>query len=301
MSERRTNRVVSPNALPSRNTSLELGIENASVAGTSLSKTTSSELARKDIFPFEKLPPELRNRIYEEALVAGGPIFISRYKNRDASQTMDAYRFASMVQIPAKRPSRQTNFFYKEHHEAAILRLNRTIYEEARPILYGKNTFNFAIPTTLREFYFKFKSGSKLIEDIELDEVGKRGYYDGTMVPSIRHLRLRSSADTSTLEALGSWIYENWVVWLLRKINRLACGHGYRCLCASNLTIESLSRVLELEMSRVTIVDVHDHGKQRKFDPTLDMEELMGWILKKWRDDIKVHKERVEQRRGMRW
>jgi len=83
---------------------------------------------------FTKLPMEVRNMIYGYLLVT--PEIISH-----------AHELVGGVQT----------VLAENHHpipglDAAILRTCRSIYEEALPILYGRNTFLFQHPDQIRAF-----------------------------------------------------------------------------------------------------------------------------------------------------
>ncbi|KAL8871609.1 MAG: hypothetical protein Q9174_002599 [Haloplaca sp. 1 TL-2023] len=83
---------------------------------------------------FLSLPLEIRNMIYRELLVSG-----------------------TAIKKPHKLVWNKKSIMVSSLHpvkdiDSAILRACRTIYDEALPVLYGKNTFEFCKPRKLRDF-----------------------------------------------------------------------------------------------------------------------------------------------------
>ena len=83
---------------------------------------------------FLSLPLEIRNMIYRELLVS-----------------------ATAIKKPHKLVWNKKSIMVNSLHpvkdiDSAILRVCRTIYDEALPVLYGKNTFEFCKPRKLRDF-----------------------------------------------------------------------------------------------------------------------------------------------------
>lgn len=96
-----------------------------------LSFTTRLALARvqdsKKSFPFEKLPPETRNRIYDYLLI-----------NEDSYIPMQLRSGQGGLQYGLKPRSRSRACF-------SMLFLNKAIHREASSFLYGANAFHFDI------------------------------------------------------------------------------------------------------------------------------------------------------------
>ncbi|KAL9606285.1 MAG: hypothetical protein Q9179_000560 [Wetmoreana sp. 5 TL-2023] len=83
---------------------------------------------------FQTLPLEIKNMIYSELLVSAQPI-----------------------KKPHKLVCKKKSIMLDSTHpvkdiDSAILSVCRTIYNEALPVLYGKNTFEFCKPRKLRDF-----------------------------------------------------------------------------------------------------------------------------------------------------
>lgn len=110
---------------------LESNPEHAMEAPESLSFTARLALARAQdsnkSFPFEKLPPEIRNRIYDYLLVNEDSHFPMYLRSRDRD-----------LHYGLNPRSRSRACF-------AILSLNKAIHREASSFLYSANAFNFNI------------------------------------------------------------------------------------------------------------------------------------------------------------
>ena len=89
-------------------------------------------------FRFGHLPGEIRNQIYSLLLVDPNPISIEVQQDYDCYDEIydevTEYGDADAVQLTS--PTKHTI-------ETGILFVNSTIYDEAVPILYGQNTFEF--------------------------------------------------------------------------------------------------------------------------------------------------------------
>lgn len=111
-------------------------------------KVNSRSLPKKKIFPFMKLPAELRNKIYEECLTDGDAIFVTskqRSFRRAAVRTTQKectaiygyrrrrYRWNHLMQIDEPAPEEPQTF---KPLIPNILAVSKTIYDEAVRILY---------------------------------------------------------------------------------------------------------------------------------------------------------------------
>lgn len=77
------------------------------------------EAQAKSLFVWDKLPGEVKNTIYKLLLVSDEPI-------------------EPFVRYPTSRTKRE---WYKHSLSGQVLRLSKTVYQEALPILLGDNTF----------------------------------------------------------------------------------------------------------------------------------------------------------------
>ncbi|KAK5120172.1 hypothetical protein LTR85_006653 [Meristemomyces frigidus] len=89
----------------------------------------------KKIFPFERLPPELRNVIYENIFGTG-----------------DGQVLKARIQVTKGKSTATKKVPFLPKNGAAILRLNKVTYKEAFPLLYASHTFTFATTRTLEQF-----------------------------------------------------------------------------------------------------------------------------------------------------
>ncbi|KAL8717685.1 MAG: hypothetical protein Q9225_005093 [Loekoesia sp. 1 TL-2023] len=83
---------------------------------------------------FLTLPPEIKNMIYRELLVSSAPI-------------KKPHKL-----VCAKRNIMLDSFQPVKDIDSTILRVCRSIYDEALPVLYGQNTFEFAKPRKFQDF-----------------------------------------------------------------------------------------------------------------------------------------------------
>lgn len=101
-----------------------------------MTSKSTKPLPKRKIFPFMKLPPELRNRIYEECLTDDEPIRITNRENlyrrvatRDLQSNRNRFRFLESYHVDSKKAKPLV---------PVILALSKTIYTEAVPILYNQ-------------------------------------------------------------------------------------------------------------------------------------------------------------------
>lgn len=103
-------------------------------------------LPKKKIFPFASLPPELKNKIYGYVLTSEHevPIIWKLRQYRHIAALGDTESFQSFLRRGRynylAKPTKQIE---TPSFGPNILRLNRQIYAETLPILYGANTFAF--------------------------------------------------------------------------------------------------------------------------------------------------------------
>lgn len=126
---------------------------------SSSKRSKVSHKANARPFQFGHLPGEIRNQIYFLLLVHPDPISIELDEECGSDDELDdeatIYGDADAVQLTS--PTNHTI-------EAGILFVNSTIYDEAIPILYGQNTFNFdgAYPwNNFCLFNWSFRNGNE--------------------------------------------------------------------------------------------------------------------------------------------
>lgn len=121
-----------------------------------ISKQKAADARKKKIFPFEKLPPELRNMIYEFLFASDGAITI--------------YSQATGRSEPGKLKSQRKSSRKHSHGIEGIrmLRTNKAIYHEALPVLYGANTFIFEGLAAITTFMKDAVPGLNELRDISV-------------------------------------------------------------------------------------------------------------------------------------
>ncbi|KAK5688339.1 hypothetical protein LTS10_000317 [Elasticomyces elasticus] len=140
-------------------------------------------------FPFEKLPAELRNAVYEIHFVRGKPVEIARRKRpmtvTQKTITTDIGDGVSITQsYPYKTPSEvilnsgelgtsgltgNKCITLLGPEGASILRASKTINTEAKSILYGSNKFSVKYLACLTEFVRCIGVNIKTLRHCKLD------------------------------------------------------------------------------------------------------------------------------------
>ncbi|KAK0334899.1 hypothetical protein LTR48_003035 [Friedmanniomyces endolithicus] len=155
--------------------------------------STTGVVQSKHAFPFDKLPPELRNKIYRLVLVtAEGPIeIIGRLSAENlrvkrlkciCGKTKGASRCerCSLIRattrnntveaktLATREDGRSRKALMKEAYGGALVSVNRNIHQEAAPILYGENAFAFDNHSVFKRFCYQIWSKRDLLRDITL-------------------------------------------------------------------------------------------------------------------------------------
>ena len=105
------------------------------------------------IFPFERLPAELRNTIYKLDLVSDVPIRITHSRGRRSTAKLLANGVTWTPNTDEVRPHGHLmvdDNEYKKLGASSLMRTGRAVYEEATSVLYGCNTFALASAPSLR-------------------------------------------------------------------------------------------------------------------------------------------------------
>ncbi|KAK5120171.1 hypothetical protein LTR85_006652 [Meristemomyces frigidus] len=128
----------------------------------------------KDVFPFERLPPELRNAIYELLIPTGNKVQVRRSRVGGGAQSDFKLRLDIVDTTAVRRPKRRATQPAKiigpflPQNGTAILRMNKLAYAEALPIIYGANTFVFNSMPSLVQFAKQAKRGVPCLRDVTL-------------------------------------------------------------------------------------------------------------------------------------
>jgi hypothetical protein len=135
----------------------------------------AAELAKsREIFPFEKLPAELRVQIYRNILVHAGPVYLTFIVAGLAATAAGK----AILQGKADPRSRVKRTPLLPVHGTAILRLNKLTYAEALPILYSENTFFFESDRSVGSLVKMATQGAPLVNEITFDHRTDRGAFD---------------------------------------------------------------------------------------------------------------------------
>ena len=130
-------------------------------------------------FPFERLPPELRNAIYEKYLVCDQPIRIThtrvprpntwerrRLGSKAVPKEPCEYRVRSNLNAAAEEKDKQAVLI--GFNRVNILCLNKAINAEAVKMLYGANTFSFSSMPSMVQFLERASPSVKHIRHVKL-------------------------------------------------------------------------------------------------------------------------------------
>jgi hypothetical protein len=124
-------------------------------------KAKSKAVLRADShFPFFELPAELRNRVYEYALVDPDVAIAIEYKDsslkrrlmkgRDAENVYTSEKYESLKNWKVSREL--TKYKFNTHLRGQLLRVNKQINREATAMLYGNNHMAFLDPLAMNYF-----------------------------------------------------------------------------------------------------------------------------------------------------
>ncbi|KAK5120170.1 hypothetical protein LTR85_006651 [Meristemomyces frigidus] len=138
--------------------SLELQLGQERLRNKQLTAKLKAADARNKTFPFEKLPPELRNMVYEKFLTRHRRITITRRPKR---HTPKAFELLSHRRWNVRKPTCLLG-----PRGSSLLRTNRSIYMETLPMLYGANRFQFANVAALAQFMKDTGRGASHLRDI---------------------------------------------------------------------------------------------------------------------------------------
>lgn len=112
---------------------------------------------KRTVFRFMDLPPELREMIYE-ALLVRGTLTITRGSKKG-------------VRCAIHDEGRRRRFLFK--NGTSILRVGKEVTEEALPVLYGKNKFEFAWQPALVHFFRHNARNAALVKEVVMPPTAK--------------------------------------------------------------------------------------------------------------------------------
>ena len=117
-------------------------------------KLTSPEPLRKDVFPFLKLPPELRLDIYRWALCSSQPLLLDLTPKDD----IDERRRRLITASRATKPDANLALFY----------VSSLVYREARKVFYSENDFALSIESSVAALSQLHQRSRSLIRHVTL-------------------------------------------------------------------------------------------------------------------------------------
>ncbi|EMC96177.1 hypothetical protein BAUCODRAFT_465426 [Baudoinia panamericana UAMH 10762] len=132
-------------------------------------KTADLAQQGSSIFPFEKLPAELKNKIYFNLLQCDTQITVRRrtVPKGDPASTRRGKKKSETAPVAFNwQKNRRTRTFSFGSHGASILRTSSTIYKDTLPVLYGANRFASEGLLSMVDFIASIGPGKKHLRDI---------------------------------------------------------------------------------------------------------------------------------------
>ncbi|TKA77396.1 hypothetical protein B0A55_03236 [Friedmanniomyces simplex] len=236
----------------------------------------------KHTFPFEELPPELRNNIYRLVLVtAEGPIEVTGHINlekRDIKRQPCSCRKTKpskclrckelqeteTYKLRVKTLAIQSNMvrrkpLVKNAYGGAIVSINRQVHQEAAAILYAENSFVFGSHGAFQRFCAKIGSKVALLRDIEIKNLHPPSQYEAfsALPTECKFQRVKicpPGTDTIALE---------WVLRLLLPLVTKPGTRGCRCraLPGGTCVCRTAEQKRMFDSIDVSVYDGYDHWK----------------------------------------
>ena len=152
----------------------------------------------KDVFQFAELPAEVRNAIYALALKDDSPIEIEdHHVGRRGTQFFRPYLSAKVDRFYGKQKRKHS---YGSKHSVNLLLVDRSIYNEVIPVLYGANHFVFANLDGFDRFAQTIGKGCELLRSLFFDRYAITGH----MAKSpFWHLQAATNLERLVLEIKG--------------------------------------------------------------------------------------------------
>ncbi|KAI7147254.1 hypothetical protein KC352_g28969, partial [Hortaea werneckii] len=154
-------------------------------------------------FPFEKLPPELRNMVYEYYLVTPRQVLITRRRQRQNGSigAEGPFKLFSLAVADGTvlRHATAKNKSLLGLTGSSLLRVNKTIRKETESMLYGANRFLFTRNVAAMQFLHELGPRTQLLRHVSFD------IYTISSIDRIKPLfdKLRSANDKlDTLEVI---------------------------------------------------------------------------------------------------
>ena len=288
----------------------------ASIGGEKVN--TVEHVESRDIFRFEELPAEIRNEIYQLVLVARSPIKVSRHRDEVAwAKAMKIWK--KKMRAPIYRPpqdsrppavyflnaevsteqwvgSQRRKYLYGQLHTPGILRINRTAFAEARPVVYGQNEFIFENPAPFTHFVKMIGNGYRLLEDVRVKNFNL-DIHEGILSPlrdarKLRNLKLLTLESHRTLGSGLPNIAKKILIMIidtafgLRGKSACQCPVKEPCTCVS---AEEQKRRINVVVFRGFGYPGVDFGDDKGQIPELSettLAKLREAVLRQWQTRI---------------
>ncbi|KAK5732367.1 hypothetical protein LTR17_010543 [Elasticomyces elasticus] len=269
----------------------------------------------QDVFPFEKLPPEIRNQIYRLALLTVGPIAISRRVNK---RKQVIRRFHHCVHSSFSVCARCSKAHYHEEdyvlgastitlrgkqkrktsmHTAcagALIRTNRQTSQEAASVLYGQSKFVFATAGAFEQFCRTTRRFTVYLEDVTIKDVHLPAHTDILKALAnkckLQHLNLKGSS--------GSYHYVD-VPSLLSMIRPLITKPGtVGCVCGARPSGSCSCRTAE-QLRVFTAINFSDFNWAKDGPNDVERKDIVEQAWLEWAKRQKTKQKAQKERRRL--
>ncbi|KAK5688336.1 hypothetical protein LTS10_000314 [Elasticomyces elasticus] len=146
----------------------------------------------QDVFPFDKLPTELRVKIYRLAILAPGPIVLSRQINArkqmakknecvhqhsaygaclSCQQSLYEEDYLLRANVTVLHGKQKRKASVQKASACAVVRATYEAHKEIASILYGHNTFVFATAGVFEQFCRMTRRCTKDLENVTIKDI----------------------------------------------------------------------------------------------------------------------------------
>ena len=133
---------------------------------TNTEKNLEGHMALRHVFPFMRLPAELRVHIYRMALQRDTPLLL-HLPRPTAGETENEGKMLES-HITDKFPSGRHFMIGAESINTNLMSVCHTVHREARPILYGDNTFILSLTSGIHTLSALHQRSRSLIKSVSL-------------------------------------------------------------------------------------------------------------------------------------
>lgn len=134
-----------------------------------------------DAGDLEKLPPEIRNEIYALVLVQAEPVVLCNFggdqRNIEFKDSDNKWALSDKAKVAPLGHNRRSKYIGYQYaygtrrlvevlSDFTLLRVNKKIYAEAAPVLYGCTKFRFVSSGTMRRFLNLIGDNKQHLRDV---------------------------------------------------------------------------------------------------------------------------------------